>query len=93
LADRVAAGNEAPAASLRFRPAHRPAPLPSLLGRFRALSSADRLGHPPARRAEPFWTDCAIPAEAGISSVLLGARCAVTLFGARGAATIREFRT
>ena len=30
------------------------------------------LGHPPILRAEPFWTDCALLAEAGIPGVLFG---------------------
>ena len=32
-----------------------------------------RLGHAPSWRAEPFWTDCAILAEAGIPALLFGA--------------------
>jgi len=31
------------------------------------------LGHAPARRGEPFWTDCAILQEAGMACVMFGA--------------------
>jgi acetylornithine deacetylase len=36
-------------------------------------AAAAHLGAPPPRRAEPFWTDCAILAEAGIPALLFGA--------------------
>lgn len=36
-------------------------------------AAARRLGHPPARRGEPFWTDCAILRQAGMSCVMFGA--------------------
>ena len=36
-------------------------------------AAAARLGRVPAWRAEPFWTDCAILAEAGIPALLFGA--------------------
>ena len=44
----------------------------SIVQTLRAAAAA-RLGAPPARRAEPFWTDCAILHGAGIPSVLFGA--------------------
>ncbi|TYB54346.1 M20/M25/M40 family metallo-hydrolase [Nonomuraea sp. PA05] len=38
------------------------------------LREAERaLGHPPVIRAEPFWTDCALLARAGIPCLLFGA--------------------
>lgn len=41
----------------------------------RALDAAAtrNLSHAPARRGEPFWTDCAILQEAGMSCVMFGA--------------------
>lgn len=35
-------------------------------------AATDRLGQAPARRGEPFWTDCAILQQAGITCVMFG---------------------
>ena len=45
------------------------APIVQALGQ----AAASRLGYVPKLRAEPFWTDCAILAEAGVPSLLFGA--------------------
>jgi acetylornithine deacetylase len=43
-----------------------------IVSTLRAAATA-RLGRTPPLRGEPFWTDCAILAEAGIPSVMFGA--------------------
>lgn len=35
-------------------------------------AAADVVGRPPSTRGEPFWTDCALLADAGIDTVLFG---------------------
>lgn len=44
----------------------------SLIGRFLGEAVAAITGAPAARRGEPFWTDCALLADAGIDTVLFG---------------------
>ena len=55
--------------------ARRPFEEPESAAIVQALDAAAtrNLGHAPARRGEPFWTDCAILQEAGMSCVMFGA--------------------
>jgi acetylornithine deacetylase len=62
-------------ATLKQVLARQPFEEPESAAIVKALDAAAtrNLGHAPARRYEPFWTDCAILQEAGMSCVMFGA--------------------